>query len=177
MVTDKPANQRGGLTEGHVTAAGVLMLTSSVLPFICIFNCFMSPPAASLSRVVSMVTAEEEAPLVCLSGTRLRRDPDTRSGLRSPAAADKGDLQINVSVAAAPSPTVLQLWTAVDSAPLESCVCFHSQPSDQERSHRSKGKDPNLRLSDAESQRRRRRRRLSGAAAFLFCSPLQKTVR
>lgn len=57
-----------------------------------------------------MATAEEEAPL-CLSGLKLRRDPDTRSGLRSPAATDKGDLQINVSVAAVPSPTVLQSRT------------------------------------------------------------------
>lgn len=47
-----------------------------------------------------MVTVEEEAPLGCLSGLKLRRDPDTWSGLRSPAATDKGDLEINVSVAA-----------------------------------------------------------------------------
>lgn len=82
----------------------------------------MSLPAASLTGVVSMATVEEEAPLFGLSGLKLRRDLDTRSGLRSPAATDKGDLEIDVSVAAVPSSIVLQsrtdrrVWTtAVDS--------------------------------------------------------------
>lgn len=181
------------------------MLTSSVLPFICIFSCFLSLPAASFTRVVSMVTGEEAAPLGCLSGLELRRDPDTQSGLRSPAATDKGDLEIDVSAAAVP--TVLQLWTdrranecerppstrrihpppkKNDMLPtfLESCICFHftalrDRESKPRLSHRSKGTNPNLRLSDAASQLRwpaHRRRRLS-AAAFLFCSLLQKTVR
>lgn len=86
-----------------------------------------------------MVTAEEEAPLVCLSRLKLRRDPDTRSGLRFPAATDKGDLEINVSVAAVP--IVLQLRTDrrratrrihprkdTPSTFLESCICFHFSP-------------------------------------------------
>lgn len=71
----------------------------------------MSLPAASLTGVVSMATVEEEAPLFGLSGLKLRRDLDTRSGLRSPAATDKGDLEIDVSVAAVPSSIVLQSWT------------------------------------------------------------------
>lgn len=142
----------------------------------------MSLPAASLTGVVSMATVEEEAPLFGLSGLKLRRDLDSRSGLRSPAATDKGDLEIDVSVAAVPSSIVLQSWTdrrvwttAVDSpyggGPQKKDILptFLDRESKPCLSHRTKATDPNPRPSDGESQFRRR--------SAAFCSLLQKNVR
>lgn len=53
-----------------------------------------------------MATVEKKgSALIRLARLKLRRDPDTSSGLRSPAATDKGDLWIDVSVAAVQTPT------------------------------------------------------------------------